>query len=175
MTKKENGTLTKGSWGKDISWEFIVSSEEPDISLCSAVCCITTFEGKLILVRNKQGWGFPAGHTKLGENLEETTLREVREETCALISKPRIFGHKKLTALEPTPRPDKPELFYPFPNSYVVYFYADATGFSDELFAKDIEEVKLARFCEAKELLASGGQFENILEYLLENEMIHLE
>ncbi len=38
---------------------------------------------KILLIRNRGGnyWGFPKGHREEGETLEETALREIREET----------------------------------------------------------------------------------------------
>ena len=38
---------------------------------------------RFLIVKNKKGrnWGFPKGHVELGENEEQTALREVREET----------------------------------------------------------------------------------------------
>jgi 8-oxo-dGTP pyrophosphatase MutT (NUDIX family) len=176
MTDKEKGefVLSEGRWGKNISWQFVASTEQPERKLCTAVCCITTFDNKLLLVRNKRGWECPAGKIKGDESLEQAASREVREETRALISRPQLFGYKKLTALEQVPRVDEPTLFYPFPNSYVVFFHADAITFSDEPLAKDIEEVRLAGYDEAKELLAAGRQYENVLEYLLQNKKISL-
>lgn len=171
MSEKENYelVLSQGRWGENISWQFIASKEQPPRELCTAVCCITTFENKLILVRNKRGWECPAGHIKVDESLEQAAMREVKEETRALTVAPQLFGHKKLTALERVRRIDDPTSFYPFPNSYVVFFYADATAFSNRPLAKDIEEVRLASYGEAKELLAKGRQYDNVLEYLLQN------
>lgn len=166
--------LSEGRWGENISWQFIPSTEQPNRELCTAVCCITTFNNKLLLVKNKRGWECPAGKIKGDESLEQAASREVREETRALINRPQLFGYKKLTALEQVPRVDETTLFYPFPNSYVVFFYADAIAFSDEPLAKDVEEIKLASYDEAKELLAAGRQYENVLEYLLQNKKINL-
>lgn len=176
MTKKENGefVLSKGKWGENISWQFIASTELPKRELCTAVCCITTFDNKLLLVKNKRGWECPSGHIRDDESLEQAASREVKEETCAIINKPRIFGYKKLTALKQAPRLNEPTLFYPFPNSYVVFFYADAIAFSDEPLAEDVEDVRFASYDEAKELLAKGRQYENVLEYLLQNKKINL-
>lgn len=173
MTNKENGelVLSEGRWGENISWQFVASTEQPKRELCTAVCCITTFDNKLLIVKNKRGWECPAGKIKSDESLEQAAAREVREETRALISRPQLFGYKRLTAIEQVPRVDEPTLFYPFPNSYVVFFYADVITFSDEPLAGDIEEVKLASYGEAKELLATGRQYENVLEYLLQNKI----
>lgn len=176
MTNKENveSVLSEGRWEKNISWQFIPSTEQPKRELCTAVCCITTFDNKLLLVKNKRGWECPAGKIKGDESLEQAVSREVREETRAIIGIPQLFGYKKLTALEQVPRVDEPASFYPFPNSYVVFFYADVVAFSDEPLAKDVDEVKLASYHEAKELLAQGRQYKNVLEYLIQNKKISL-
>ena len=46
---------------------------------CGAIVC---FENKILLVKTIQGiWGFPKGHIIEGETEEQTTIREVKEET----------------------------------------------------------------------------------------------
>jgi 8-oxo-dGTP pyrophosphatase MutT (NUDIX family) len=166
--------LSEGSWNENISWRFILSGELPDVNLCTAVCCIATYQQKIILVRNKRGWELPAGKMETAETVELAVAREVKEETCAVISNPHFIGYKELTALKPVPHAENTDDYYPFPISYVVYYYADVLKFSDHSPAKDILEVKLANYTEAQTLLASQGQYRNILEYLMQGKLIDL-
>lgn len=166
--------LSEGSWDKNISWKFIVSNEPPDANLCTAVCCIATYQQKIILVRNKRGWELPAGKMETTEIAEQAVVREVQEETCAVISNPSFFGYKELTALKPVPHTENTDDYYPFPISYVVYYHANVLGFSDDSPAKDVLEVKLTSYTEAQTLLASQGQYRNILEFLMQEKLIDL-
>lgn len=165
--------LSKGSWGRNISWEFVVSSEKPDTKLCTAVCCVTTFNNKLLLVRNKRGWEIPAGHIE-NEAPEQAVIREVQEETGALIPDPRFFGYKRLTAAEPVAHPGLPDSFYPYPISYVAFFHAEATGLSRKPLGLDVQKVFHATFTQAQEVLRGGGQYTNVLEYLQEKGLIRV-
>ncbi len=43
-------------------------------------------DGYILLIRNRNGhWGLPKGHWESGELLEETAIREVREETGIVV------------------------------------------------------------------------------------------
>ena len=170
--KENQQPISTGSWNENISWEFFIGDEVPDPALCTAVCCITVFQEKLILVRNKRGWEFPAGKMESGESAETAIIREVGEETGALIESPKIFGYKKLTALQPVSKPDQPDAFYPFPHSYVVFFYAEAADFKQTELADDALEIKLATLSEAQELLEPQGKYKNMLEFLSEQGLI---
>lgn len=164
---KENTTpLSTGRWDENISWEFFIGDELPDPVLCTAVCCITVFQKKLILVRNTRGWEFPAGKMEAGESAEAAVIREVGEETGALIESPKIFGYKKLTALQPVIKPNHSDVFYPFPHSYVVFFYAEAAEIKQTELAEDALEIKLASLSEAQELLETQAKYKNMLEFL---------
>lgn len=165
--------LSRGDWGQNINWEFIVSSQKPDRKLCTAVCCVTVFNSKLLLVRNKRGWEIPAGHIE-DETLEQAVAREVQEETGALITDPRFFGYKRLTATEPVARPDQSNAFYPYPISYVAFFHAEATGLSRKPLSPDAKEVLHTSFAQAQEVLRGGGQYTNVLEYLREKGLIRV-
>lgn len=164
--------LSTGRWDENISWEFIVAPEKPERKLCTAVCCIATFNRKLLLVRNKGCWEFPSGIIESGETGEEAAIRETGEETGAVINNPQFFGYRKLTVQQPVERPEKQGTYYPFPYSYVLYFYTDASEIFQRTPAEEIEETKVARYDEARNLLTPGGQYKTILDYLIGNELI---
>lgn len=172
--KKEEIILSRGQWNEKVSWEFIVSKEIPDIELCTAMCCVTTFNRRILLIKNKRGWEIPAGH-KEKESPEEGIVREVYEETRATIENPQLFGYKKLTATEPIPQRGNTGGFYPFPHSYVAYYYAEASGLLDIPLAEDVTQVAFDTYEEAQQKLASGHQYENILEYLIQENLIEVD
>src|SRR5579862_9368532 len=51
----------------------------------------------MILAHNpKRGWEFPGGHSEVGETIEETAIREAREETGATIRDLKVLGFYRL-------------------------------------------------------------------------------
>lgn len=51
------------------------------------VGCIVVRDGKLLLVRNRQGlWSTPGGHLDFGESLDVCAAREAFEETGVIVS-----------------------------------------------------------------------------------------
>lgn len=170
--KENQQPISTGNWNENISWEFFIDGEIPDQELCTAVCCITVFQEKLVLVRNKRGWECPAGKMEPGESAETAIIREVGEETGARIESPKVFGYKKLTALQPVLKPGQNDSFYPFPHSYVAFFYAEAVEIKQTELAQDALEVKLATLAEAQGLLEPQGKYKNMLELLSEQGLI---
>lgn len=166
--------LSTGQWNENISWNFVLSTEIPQKDLCTAVCCVTIYDKKLLLVKNKRGWELPAGKIDNGESVEDAIIREVREETGADIHNPKVFGYKKLTTLQPIPRPETPDIFYPFPHSYVVFFYASANTLNSAP-GDDIHETTLINYSEAQTFLKEKGQYTNILKYLREKEVLDID
>ncbi len=168
--------LSEGQWSENISWQFIASPEIPDRNVCTGICCVTTFRNKLVLVRNRRGWEFPGGNIELEmeESIEDAVIRESAEEACAIITNPTFFGFKRLASLQPVPRPNNSDLFYPFPISYIAFFYADVIQFLNNSPQKDIDEVKIVDYLQAKKLLKDRGQYKNVLEYLIEQRAIKL-
>ncbi|MBF6596289.1 MAG: NUDIX hydrolase [Thermaceae bacterium] len=52
------------------------------MSVLGAGGVVISSEGQVLLIRDRQGfWVFPKGHLDQGENLQQTALREVEEET----------------------------------------------------------------------------------------------
>lgn len=167
--------LTEGIWEDGTPWKFIQTAEAPPLHLSTAVFCVTTYNGKIILAENgKRGWELPGGHIEPGESLDEAVRREVHEETGAVIEKIEQFGFKMVSPNAPIPHRDNPENFYPYPHSYVPYFFAEATEVSDIPLADDVIGVKLASLDEAKQLLAKGHNHDVLIEYLQQTSKINL-
>lgn len=166
--------ISTGVWDENISWEFIVTKELPDLNLCTAVCCIVTFDSKFLIVKNKRGWELPAGHIETGETLTQAIQREVLEETNAKIYEPVFFGYKRLTTKERVAKQGQDNTFYPFPYSYLVFYFAEAKEILAQPLAQDIEEVGLVTYSQAKELLDTEGKYKNVFEYLIKNQMVTL-
>ncbi len=164
--------IGKGRWNENTTWEFVISPELPPLELCTAICCILSHQEKLFLVKNNRGWELPAGHIELGETVEQAILREVREEAGVAINPPTIFGHKKLTSLQPVPRKDNPHLYYPFPHAYVIFAFANAESVAEEPYHADIYDKKLATYHEALETLSDTSQYHDILSFLLAQQLL---
>jgi 8-oxo-dGTP pyrophosphatase MutT (NUDIX family) len=171
---QNNTLLSVGKWNNSISWEFFASNQEIDAALCTAVCCVVTHNDSLLLVKNKRGWELPAGKIEKGESALDAVVREVLEETAVIIENATQFGYKKLTANEPIRRPDQSQEFFPFPHSYVVFFFAVAIDFIQRVALSEIMDTKLASYSEATQLLAKNNQYQGIIEYLLDKKKIDL-
>jgi 8-oxo-dGTP pyrophosphatase MutT (NUDIX family) len=167
-------SIAKGRWSETTSWEFFLSEEMPPPDLCTAVCCITAYRGRLALVKNKRGWEMPAGRIESTETPSQSVTREVAEETRLHIDNPKIFGYKKITSIYPVQHVEDPALHYPFPISYVVFFSAEALEMREDIPTDDIFEIKLVSLQEARFLLEEGHQYDNILQYAIDKGLISI-
>lgn len=64
------------------------------IILCAA-CCIICDGGRRVLLQQRADsglWGLPGGMMELGESMDETAVREVREETGLEVQVDEFFG-----------------------------------------------------------------------------------
>lgn len=167
--------LTEAMWEDNTQWKFIVSKENPDSNLCTAAFCVTSHSGSLLLVHNrKRRWEIPGGHIDEGEEIEQALIREVMEETGAVIENPQMFGYKIILPLSPIPHRDKKGKFYPFPYSFVPYYYAEASEILDLKLAPDVTSIKFVNFNEAKKMLAPGHNHDKIIEYLIKSRSINI-
>lgn len=173
--KKGEFVLTEAKWDDNTPWKFIVSKEKPDPNLCTAAFCVTSHNGALLLIQNKnRGWEIPGGHIDDGEEIERALIREVMEETGAVIENPQMFGYKMVLPASPIPHRDKKGSFYPFPSSFVPYYYAEASEILGLKLAPDVIGIKFANFSEAKSILAPGHNHDKILEYLVKSGVINI-
>lgn len=167
--------LIKGSWNILTSWEFIVSKQIPPIELCTAVFCVTSYQRKLLLTSHlKRGWELPGGHLDEGEGLIQGATREVLEETGAIIEKPVYFGYKKVTAVKPVPHLYRIGEFYPFPYSYVPYFYGDVSEILNINLSKDIESMGFFGLKDSARILNPVQGNLKIVRYLIAKKAIKI-
>lgn len=168
--KSSQNIITRGEWAGGIPWEFLSTpiAQLPSQELCTAAFCVVTFQGKLVIVEHvSRGFELPGGHVNLDEEIAKTVEREVLEEVGASIRSPQYFGFKRVSPPEPIPHRDNPALFYPFPHSYVPYFYAEAVELFDTQLTSDVKGVKVVTFAEAKALFAPGHNHHHIVEHLI--------
>ena len=65
------------------------------ITQASGVCFTDT--GKIVLVGSGNGrWSLPGGHPEPGETIEETLIREIREEACAVVERCAYLGSQRV-------------------------------------------------------------------------------
>lgn len=173
--RKGEYVLTEGKWNDNIPWKFIVSKQKPDPDLCTAAFCITSYNGSLLLIQNrKRGWEIPGGHIDEGEGVEHALVREVMEEARAVVENPQMFGYTIVLPESSTPHRDKKGSFYPFPHSYIPYYYAEASDVLDLELAPDVIDAKLVSFNEAITILAQGYGHDKVLEYLIRSKLINI-
>lgn len=100
---------------------MVLTTELPPEDLCSAVVVLAFKGDRLLLNENKKwGWALPAGHIEKNETIEEAACREVYEETQAKLGRMGALGYWHYRILGPKPAGYK----YPYPDSYMVYFWA---------------------------------------------------
>ena len=170
--------ITSGEWTGGVPWQFIVTPPEglPALELCTAAFCVVTFQGKLVIVEHvSRGFELPGGHVNPDEEIANTVEREVLEEIGASIRSPRYFGYKRVSPPEPIPHRDDPTSFYPFPNSYVPYFYAEAVELFDTELTSDVRGVKVVTFAEAKAHFAPGHNHHHIVQHLITTGAIEVQ
>lgn len=167
--------IAEGKWG-ETPWKFIASTEVPDLDLCTAAFCIVTYQGRLVLVEHaSRGYEFTGGHVDQNESILDAVVREVREEGCAVIREPRLFGYKKVSPEQPIPHRDNTGGFYPFPHSYTPYYHAEALELLDNDHMSDIKGIRLAEYQEALSLLQPTQKHNLLLDYLMTNKLITLK
>ncbi|MDD4476595.1 MAG: NUDIX domain-containing protein [Patescibacteria group bacterium] len=83
--------------GREVFLEWTESNSIPNNIRISQVVgyCIDN-AGKILIVKNKRGWGFPGGHPEIGEKPEDTLRREVAEEAYVTLKEPRLIGYMEV-------------------------------------------------------------------------------
>jgi ADP-ribose pyrophosphatase YjhB (NUDIX family) len=118
----ESGRWT---WGvESIDWELYAALDIPVPEDCTAAFCVAVSQNqKILLAREDRGWGLIGGHVEGGESLEETLARECLEEAGFVAKAPVLFAYRKIIAKKPVTHPT-PGKSYPFPVSYIAYYYS---------------------------------------------------
>ena len=122
MTRANGALIAVGDWGENISWELYETFALPPTELCTAVMCVAIAGEKVVLACSERGWGMLGGHIEDGESPDQALRREALEEGGFSIEQYELFAVRKITAKVPeTARPGKN---YPFPMSYMTYYWA---------------------------------------------------
>ncbi len=86
------------------------------IILNAAGAIILNKNGEILLIkrgdRKEEVWGLPGGMMELGESVEETVKREVREETGLKVKTDRLFGVYTKPSLEIYPNGDQAQVIF---------------------------------------------------------------
>jgi 8-oxo-dGTP pyrophosphatase MutT (NUDIX family) len=115
--------LRAGDWSEDIAWELYETTTLPPEELCTAVMCVAISDNRVVLACAKRGWGMLGGHIEEGESLEDALRREAHEEGDFIIAQCQPFAVRKITAKTQIPH-QRPGKNYPFPVSYIAYYWA---------------------------------------------------
>ncbi len=180
VTKKSRleSVLTQGEWKGGIPWKFIVAKPQerpPLMELCTAAFCIVTYQKQIVLIEHaNRGIEFPGGHIEENEEITKTIQREMLEEAGTIVTDVQYFGYKQVSPTAPIPHRDNPQRFYPFPHSYVPYYFAQANEVLHIPLASDVKNVHLVSYDQARKLLAKEQNHEVILQYLINAQLIEV-
>lgn len=83
--------------GREVFLEWIESESVPEnIKISQVVGYCFDDAGRILIIKNKRGWGFPGGHPEPGERPEDTLRREVAEEAYITLKDPRLIGYMEV-------------------------------------------------------------------------------
>ena len=118
------------------------------------VAIVTSDRGVLLGRRNdgKPPWTFIAGEQEPGERVEDTAIREVKEETTLRVRTGDVIGQR----------------VHPKTGRTMIYLAASPTHGTDAYVGdeEELAEVRWVSLAEANELMQPYGMFEPVREYL---------
>ena len=135
------------------SYEFIEDGNFPERELVTCVFAMLHKEWKIYLTKNYRGWELPWGHIEKWENFDEALDREMAEEVWTGVKNKRLFWYKKYSNSEKSKNRDWG--FYPFPNSYLIFYIWEATWENCKIDCPDTLDYGLFTFEEALEKVES--------------------
>jgi 8-oxo-dGTP pyrophosphatase MutT (NUDIX family) len=136
----EEVLVEQGSWGDNIKWKLYDSKTLPSTELITAVFCVAIdANDKIVLARSERGWGLLGGHIEDDEELVATLTREAEEEGGFTPCNPILYAYRKITASRPVPH-QNPNKQYPFPISYLAYYWATTKSPISQFTGKEILE-----------------------------------
>ena len=115
-------------------YDFLEPYNKP-VSNTTAAFVFGFYKNQLVLARNlKRGIEIPGGHIEPGETVEQSGIREIKEETGAIVKKVRPFIRSTLTC-----NFEKPEHYkYPFPISHMEFMIADIERMTDDIMTSEV-------------------------------------
>jgi len=83
--------------GRRIVLQWSKSSVIPqNINISQVTGFCFTSNQKILIIKNKDGWGFPGGHPEPNERPQKTLCREIWEESAVIIGRPRLIGYLRV-------------------------------------------------------------------------------
>lgn len=140
----------------DIEWlpkpnvsQFILDDVLPPVDLVTAVCAFA-FDGDRFLMTRlaRRGWSIPGGHVEARETPLEAVMREVYEETRAVLGELGLLGYQKNIICGPKPA----DYGYPHPLSFQVIYWARIEGLEPFVRTEEALERGLFAPAEAREM-----------------------
>lgn len=120
---------------KDIEWlpkpnqiSTVISEVMPDRHLITCSFVLAFFNDEILFTDlHARGWDIPGGHIEHEESAEQAVIRELYEETGAKILDLELLGFVEIEMFG-----EKPEDYkYPFPKSYMVFFWSNIIQLDD--------------------------------------------
>lgn len=106
----------------------VLTDQLPAAELITGAFVLAFREGELVLTNlYKRGWDIPGGHLEPGESPEDAMRRELYEEAGAVIDTFGLLGYERIRLLGPKPDGHP----YPYPDSYMVFYWARVRRFED--------------------------------------------
>jgi 8-oxo-dGTP pyrophosphatase MutT (NUDIX family) len=137
-----NGTLP-------LRIQTYLTNDLPPLEFVNSVRSLVFQDSEILVLRNRDGLHIlPGGRREMGETLEETAKREVREESGWEIDRLRLLGLYHFHHLSPKPA-DYPYLYPDFLN---IVYVSEASDFGAEAKVPDEYEIE-ARFRPVEDVL----------------------
>lgn len=153
---------------KNYSFEFFQDEKIPDLNLVTCVFAFVKSEWKIFLTKNHRWWELPWWHIEEWENLEEALQREMREEIWVSVKNQKFFWYKKNTNFEKTK--NRNWWFYPFSNSYILFYVCDLDEENLKIECKDTLEYWKFSYDECLELVDEDNK--KIIKIIYKNKWI---
>lgn len=99
------------------SLSFVMTGNLPLKIRATAVKCILIRKGRIILTKIPRGWDIPTGHIEDGESPTEAIVREVFEETGAVLQSFHLLGYLRSVKL----RENERNMKYPKISAIPIY------------------------------------------------------
>lgn len=136
------------------SFEFFIDNKIPSYNLITCVFWIIfSKENKVWLTKNHRWWELPWWHIEPGEDLENALNRELKEELWIDTYNYTLIWYKKITNFKKIK--NRYGWYYPFPNSYILFYIWYSNSDKIYSFCKDTIDSKLCSFEEAFEIIDS--------------------
>lgn len=127
---------------------FFPATTPPDLQVTAVK--VYVFQKDKLLLTNiaTRGWDLPGGHVERGETVEETAIRELKEETGTTVRRFELIGYLKITNEEENERNKK----YPRVSCILVFKGHDATVDASHSYQLEASESKFVPIIELPQI-----------------------